>query len=191
VIIAMCHTTDPSFPAHLLLEAVVDQAEIIINQMRPWHDDPTINAWTGMHNAPYDHLANPMSIFGIRCVVQEKSHLRPTWGPHGKDGFYLGPALQHYRCWRIHVTDTKSTRISDTVAWLPEPFRMPGHSPLELEVLTAVLTDLKAALQTVTADDKALLRDHSASTPAVAEQLGDMVQLLRDPYTAPSEGVNV
>jgi hypothetical protein len=109
VIIAMCHTTAPHFPAQLLLEAVVDQAKIIINQLRPWHDDPTINAWTGMHDAPYDHLlANPISIFGMGCVVQEKLHLRPSWGTHSKDGFYLGPALQHYCCWHIFVTDTKA-----------------------------------------------------------------------------------
>jgi hypothetical protein len=77
-IIAMCHTTDPQFPAHFMLEAVLDQAEIILNQLRPWHDDPTMNVWTSMHNDPYDPLANPISIFGT-CVV--RSH---TCAPAGQ-----------------------------------------------------------------------------------------------------------
>jgi hypothetical protein len=83
-IIAMCHTVDPTFPAFSLMETVVDQAEIVINQLRLWHDDRSMNAWTGMHNAPYDHLAHPLSIFGMQCVVLENP--RPSWGAHGKDG---------------------------------------------------------------------------------------------------------
>jgi hypothetical protein len=141
-----------------------------------------------MHNAPYDHLAHPMSIFGMGCVVQEKPHLRPTWGAHGKDGFYIGPVLRHYRCWRIFVSDTNTERISDTVAWLPEPHRMPGHSPLE--VLTAVVSDLLATLRSSTVEDSALLQEHSANHPAMAEQLGEMVHLLRDLYTPPRARVN-
>jgi hypothetical protein len=75
-----------------------------------------------MHNQQYDHLAHPLSVFGMRVVAQEKPHLRPSWGAHGKDGFYLGPALQHYRCWCIFCADTVGTRISDSLAWLPEPY---------------------------------------------------------------------
>lgn len=185
-IIAMCHTADPQFPANVLFEEVVGQAEIVLNQLRPWHDDPTINAWTGMHNAPYDHSAHPMSIFGMRVVAYENSQQRPSWGAHGKDGFYLGPALQHYRCWRIHITETNSTRISDTIAWLPEPYRMPGHSPLE--GLTAAVTDLLAAVHAITDSDKALLHSHVAGNPATGKTLSHAVQLLRDLYTIPVQG---
>jgi hypothetical protein len=119
------------------------------------------------------------------CVVQEKPHLRPSWGAHGKDGFYLGPVLQHYCCWHIFVTDTKAERMSDKVAWLPEPHRMPGHSPLE--EVKAVLSDLLAVSRSITVGDKALLREHSTHRPAVTEELGEMVHLLRDLYTPPDE----
>ena len=178
-IIAMCHTVAPTFPAVSLLETVVDQAEIIINQLRPWHDDRSINAWTGMHNAPYDHLAHPLSIFGMQCVVLENP--RPSWGPHGKDGYYVGPALQHYRCFRVLVTDTNSTRISDSIAWQPELYRMPGHSPLE--VLTAATKDLLAAVRAIPPADKALLRTHTVGDTTVRERLSETVQLLQDMYT--------
>ena len=182
-IIAMCQTADPLFPANLLFEEVVAQAEIVLNQIRPWHDDPTINAWTGLHNQQYDHLAHPLSVFAMRVVVQEKPHLRPSWAVHGKDGFYLGPALNHYRCWRIYCPDTGGTRISDSIAWLPEPYRMPGSSPLEM--LTAITTDLVTVLRAATPTDKLLLSAQLDGQPAVAGHLRTAVQLLGDMYTAP------
>ena len=113
-----------------------------------------------MHNAPYDHLAHPLSIFGMQCMALENP--RHSWGAHSKDGYYVGPALQHYRCFRVLVTDTNATRISDPIAWQPEQYRMPGHSPLE--VLTAATTDLLAALRAIPSKDRALLRTHAAGT---------------------------
>jgi hypothetical protein len=38
---------------------------------------------------------------------------------HGVDGYYLGPALDHYRCYQAHITRTKGTRIVDTVEMFP------------------------------------------------------------------------
>jgi hypothetical protein len=138
----MCITAEPNFPADMLFESVVEQAEIVINQLRPWHSDYTINAWTGMHNGAYDHMAHPLSVFGMLCVAHEKSHQCGTFAEHGKDGFYLGPALNHYRCWCIYITVTNDTRIADTVAWFPIPYCLPGHSPLK--ALTAVIQTMKA-----------------------------------------------
>jgi hypothetical protein len=70
----MCITADPNFPANMLFEAVVEQAKIVINQLRPWYPDRTINAWTGMHNSAYDHMAHPLSVFGMVCVAHDKPH---------------------------------------------------------------------------------------------------------------------
>ena len=39
-IIAMCMTADPLMPAQILFEEVVGQADIVINQLRPWHFNP-------------------------------------------------------------------------------------------------------------------------------------------------------
>ena len=83
-----------------------------------------------MQGKEYDHLAHPLSVFGMR-VVHEKPMVRSTWATHGKDGFYLGPALTHYRSWRVYVTETGGTRVSDTLAWFPTPYTMPGHSSEE------------------------------------------------------------
>jgi hypothetical protein len=73
-IIAMCITADPNFPANILLESALEQVEIIFNQLCPWHPDRNINNWTGMHNTPNDHMAHPLSVFGMQCVAHEKPH---------------------------------------------------------------------------------------------------------------------
>jgi hypothetical protein len=130
-LIAMCSTTDPTFPAEKLFEDALPQANIVINCLRPWHPNRSINAWTGMHRKPYDDLAYPMSVYGTKVVVQDKPDARAAWAPHGTDGFYVGPASKHYRCWRCYMPATRSVCITDTVAWLPVAFTMPGHSPLD------------------------------------------------------------
>ena len=174
-IIAMCTTADPSIPAHILFEEVVPQAEIVINQVRPWSPNPRINAWTGFRRAEYDHLAHPMSIFGMKVVIHEKPPVRGTWAQHGKDGFYLAPALSHYRSWHVYVSETGGTRVSDTLAWFPKPFKMPGHSPLEQ--LTAAVVDLDNAVSNLTSADMETLQPVS---PIFQSTFSTSVQQLRN-----------
>jgi hypothetical protein len=83
-------------PAQILLEEVVIQAEIVINQLKPWLADPNINVWTGFRGKAYDHLAHPMSVFGMRVVIHEKPDARRSWAPHGKEGFYIGRSTSRY-----------------------------------------------------------------------------------------------
>ena len=173
-IIAMCITADRSIPAHILFEEVVPQAEIVLNQLRPWAKNAKLNAWTGFRGKEYDHLAHPMAIFGMKVVIHEKPHVRASWAPHGKDGFYLGPALSHYRAWRVYVSETGGTRVSDTLAWFPEPYRMPGHSPLEQ--LNAAINDLHQAVLSLTQEDKRLLQSVS---PVFSSTMSSSVQQLR------------
>jgi hypothetical protein len=108
-----------------------------------------------MHNGAYDYMAHPLSVFGMLCVAHEKPQQRGTFAEHGKDSLYLGPALNHYWCWRIYISVTKGTRIADTVAWFPVPYCMPRHSPLE--ALTAATTDLMSTIQTIPARDTKLV----------------------------------
>jgi hypothetical protein len=132
----------------------------------------------GMHNCAYDHMAHPLSVFAMRCVAHGKPHQRATFAEHGKDGFYLGPALNYYRCWRIYIAVTKGTRIADTIVWFPIPYCMPGHSLLE--ALTAATSDLMATIQTMTVRDTELV-----GGATVTDGMLHAVCSLRDLYTKP------
>jgi hypothetical protein len=37
------------------------------------------------------------------------------WDPHGIDGYYLGTALDHYRCYQVYITQICGTKVVDTV----------------------------------------------------------------------------
>ena len=42
-----------------------------------------------------------------------------SWAEHGLVGYYVGPAHEHYRCYRIWIPATKAFRISDCCEWFP------------------------------------------------------------------------
>ena len=35
-------------------------------------------------------------------------------------GWYIGPSLNHYRCYRVYVNATRAERIIDTIEFFPE-----------------------------------------------------------------------
>jgi Reverse transcriptase (RNA-dependent DNA polymerase) len=74
---------------------------------------------------------------GTKVVVHEKPHQRGSWDPHGKLGWYLGPAMEHYRCHRCHINTTNSERISDTVEFFPHTEQVQKLSLQEATVISA------------------------------------------------------
>ena len=115
------------------------------NLMHPWGPNPLISAYEGFHQQPYDFAAHPIAPLGTHVVIYDSPAQRATWAAHGTDGFYLGPALDHYRCYRVFAHATKEQRISDTLAWFPAAVHMPGSSSVDL--IYAALQDLTASIK--------------------------------------------
>jgi hypothetical protein len=141
--IAILSTTDKQFPLELWDE-LVPQAEITLNLMRSCRFDPKISAFEAVRG-PFDINKTPMAPGGTRVVVHVKPLIRASWDTHGVEGFYIGPALEHYRCYRCWIISTAAIRITDTVAWHPERLLMPGSSPID--ALNAAIVDLSQALK--------------------------------------------
>ena len=137
---------DPSYPA-AELDRFLEQAEITLNILRPYRPRPEISAYEGVYGKKYDFAAHPMAPCGTRVLVYEQPTVRGSWAPHGVAGFYVGPALKHYRAFRTLVDTTQAERVSDTLAWFPKKFRMPGSSLIE-HLLVAIkdLSGILAAL---------------------------------------------
>jgi hypothetical protein len=106
-IISSFATTHPDFPLDLWDE-LLEQTDMTLNIMRPYTLDPSKSAYHGLHQTNYDFLAHPIAPVGILVVIHEKPAQRTSCGPHGVKGFYLGPALQHYRSFRTLVIKTQS-----------------------------------------------------------------------------------
>ena len=134
--IATLFTVDKSFPLQLW-DLILPQTELTLNLLRGSRLDSRISAWEQVRGK-FDFAAHPLAPLGMRIVMHEKPENRAAWAPHGVEGFYLGPALQHYRCYRGWVLKTQRERVTDTVAWHPETVTMPGASETELLILSLI-----------------------------------------------------
>jgi len=86
----------------------------------------------------------------------EKPNQRNSWSKHGVKGFYLGPAMLHYRCYHVWTTHSGSTRTADTVAWHPKGYEWEQYSPLEMvssaaDMLTTAINHLATSDTTLAA----------------------------------------
>ena len=70
----------------------------------------------------------PMSLPGTKVVVHEKSNTRASWAYHGQLDFYVGPAMEHYRCMTCYIPQTRQEQIADTIQFLPSKIKSPSIS---------------------------------------------------------------
>jgi hypothetical protein len=130
-------STDDDFPLHLWCR-LVHQAQLTLNLLHNSRLNPRLSAEAQL-NGQFDYNKTPIAPPGIRVVIHEKSTKQGTWAPHGALGFYIGPAPDHYQCWRIYVPKTQSERIGDTVEFSPQH----GH----MSTLTSAALVTSAALE--------------------------------------------
>jgi len=107
----------PSFPLHLWCR-LLPQAEDSLNMLRTSNINKHMSSYEELHG-PYDYNQTPMLPPGLKILIHEKTNQRRSWAPRGTEGWYLGPAKEHYRCHRVYCTKTSAERITDTVAILP------------------------------------------------------------------------
>jgi hypothetical protein len=89
-------STHPDFPLRLW-DNLLPQAEITLNLLRAARTNPQVSAYEILYGK-YDFNKNPRMPPGAKVVVHEKPHQQGSWEPHGKLGWYLGLALEHYWC---------------------------------------------------------------------------------------------
>jgi hypothetical protein len=94
-------SVDKNFPIHLW-DRLIPQAEITLNLLRGSRINPKLSAWAQV-NGTFDFNRTPLGPPGCRVVAHEKPAKRKTWAPHGLDGWYVGPALDLYRCHTIWI----------------------------------------------------------------------------------------
>jgi hypothetical protein len=98
--------------------------------------NPKLSAATHIFGQ-YDFNRAPLAPPGTRIIAHETPGRRRTWAPHGQDGWYIGPALEHYRCYTVYITKTRSSRVVETVEFFPHKFKLPFPSSSELATQAA------------------------------------------------------
>ena len=172
--ISILSATDPTFPMHAWDE-LVPQAELTINLLRASNTNPSISAWEHVRGK-YDFASTPIGPPGTAVLVYESPDSRASWAPHGVPAFYVGPALMHYRCFKVFVPSTSKTRVTDTLSWHPKTLTLPGDSPIE--AVTAAAHDLNKAVQQLAAlpnkDMAAMRQPLSDMTQSAASILSEL-----------------
>jgi hypothetical protein len=141
LIAGLC-STDKLFPMHLW-DRLLPQAVITLNILRTSRINPKLSAATHIYGQ-YDFNRVPMAPPGTRIIAHDTPQRRRTWAPHGQDGWYIGPALEHYRCYTVYITKTRGERIVETVELFPEKFTL--SFPSAQELATQAAADLTRAL---------------------------------------------
>ena len=117
---------DPKFPNNLWCR-LIPQAIITLNLMRPSRIHPKLSAYSCI-SGEFDYNKTPLAPVGTKVLVHEKPKQRGSWVDHGIPGWYLGPCLDHYRCYNCYLPTTNGERVSDTVELFPHVAPMPKQS---------------------------------------------------------------
>jgi hypothetical protein len=120
LIAGLC-STDKLFPMHLWYR-ILPQAVITLNMLRTSRLNPKLSAATHVFGQ-YDFNRAPVPHPRTRIIAHETPGQRRTWAPHGQDVWYIGPALEHYRCYTVYITKTRSSRVVETVEFSPHKFK--------------------------------------------------------------------
>ena len=101
-----------------------------------------MSAYMALEGA-YSFTSTPMAPPGTQIIVHEKPTQCGSWAPHGIEGWYLGPAMDHHKCYHTFLPSTQSERISDTIHFLHHNHIVPVPTPIELATEAAkTLTDV-------------------------------------------------
>ena len=134
---------DDKFPLSLWCH-LLEPAELTLNLLRQSKSTPKISAFAHVHGH-HDYMKKPFAPLGCAVQAHVKPNDRRTWDARADAGFNIGTSMEHHRCYRIYISKTRATRISDTVAFQHQYITNPTLSP-ESRVIAAA-QQLTAALK--------------------------------------------
>jgi hypothetical protein len=105
--------------------------------------NPKLSASTHIYGQ-YDFNRAPMAPPGTIIIAHETPNRRRTWANHDQDGWYIGPALEHYQCYTVYINKTGEESVVEIVDFVPESFKLPFPSTQYLA--TKAETELAHAL---------------------------------------------
>ena len=73
---------------------------IILNLLRASRTNNKLSAYAYLFGN-LNFNTTPMAQPGTKVVAHLKPEQRKSWDPHGNNGWYVGPSLEHYRCVKV------------------------------------------------------------------------------------------
>ena len=110
--IAALATVDAHCPLQLWDE-FLPQVELTLNMLRFSRRDPKKSANQEVYGT-FDFNKTPLAPIGTKALMYDDPASRASWASHATNGFYVGPAPDHYQCLRFYIPATRRFRFSDT-----------------------------------------------------------------------------
>ena len=108
-------------------DRLIKQANVSLNLLRASRVHPQLSAYTSLFGN-FNYNRTPIAPPGTKVVYHNKPSNRPSWGFHGEQGWYIGPALDHYRNILVYFPKTRAEKTTDTVTFLPHSIPIPSIS---------------------------------------------------------------
>ena len=115
-----------TFPINLW-DRLLPQATMTLNMLRNSRINPKLSANAQLEGT-FDYNCTPLAPPGTAVIVHNKPDKRRSWAPHGQRGIYIGPSMEHYRCFKCYMTSTKAVQVTDTVVFLEGETKLPRIS---------------------------------------------------------------
>ena len=88
-----------------------------------------------IHGA-FDYNKTPLIPPGTNILVHKTPTTWKSWTLHGGEGWYVGPAIEHYLCFRYYIQTTGSKRIAETVEFSPKHVKVLSTTSKDAEIST-------------------------------------------------------
>ena len=117
---------NPKFPMSEW-DRLIPQANLTLNLLRNARCNPALSAYAYIYGT-YNFRATPIAPPGTKVIAHINPKTRGTWELNGEVGWYIGPALDHYRCVTCYFLRTHTTCVCKTVTFFPHDVPFPKVS---------------------------------------------------------------
>jgi hypothetical protein len=117
-------------------DKLLPQVELTLNLSRFSHRNPRVLANQELYG-PFDFNKMPLAPLGTKALVYDDPATRAFWAPHATDGFYVGPANNHYHCLCFYIPSTCCFRFANLWWLYPAHCQVPVASEQDKTLLAA------------------------------------------------------
>ena len=141
--IAILSGADPNYPLDGW-DLFIPQAIMTLNFLQRSRLQPKISAYT-LINGQFNFNATPLAPAGCKIIIHDRKNERKSWARRGTPGFYISPAMQHYRNYTCHIPSTNNRRVSNTLEFFPTCCELPATSATDR--MNLLLNEIKETIQ--------------------------------------------
>ena len=119
-------SVDKCFPLQLWCDLLA-QAELSLNILRTVRTNPGLSSYAIL-KGEFNFNKTPLAPPGTKALVFNEPKTCTSWQTHAKDAWYIGPSMEHYRCYQFWTPETRGYSISQMARFFPIHCTVPGIS---------------------------------------------------------------